>query len=51
MLPLAPGDYIHDNPVRRGLVSRPADWKWSSAGWFDGKPLNDLKPDPIDVDC
>jgi putative transposase len=24
-------DYIHGNPVRRGLVTRPEDWKWSSA--------------------
>jgi putative transposase len=23
-------DYIHSNPVRRGLVGRPEDWKWSS---------------------
>src|SRR5215470_3942106 len=22
--------YIHRNPVRRGLVKRPEDWKWSS---------------------
>jgi putative transposase len=22
--------YIHRNPVRRGLVQRPEDWKWSS---------------------
>ena len=22
--------YIHRNPVRRNLVSRPEDWKWSS---------------------
>jgi putative transposase len=22
--------YIHQNPVRRGLVARPEDWKWSS---------------------
>jgi putative transposase len=22
--------YIHRNPVRRGLVARPQDWKWSS---------------------
>jgi putative transposase len=22
--------YIHRNPVKRGLVSEPADWKWSS---------------------
>ncbi len=24
-------DYIHRNPVRRGLVKSPTDWKWSSA--------------------
>jgi putative transposase len=23
-------DYIHYNPVRHGLVTRPQDWKWSS---------------------
>jgi len=23
-------DYIHNNPVRRGLVERPGDWPWSS---------------------
>jgi len=23
-------DYIHMNPVRSGLVSRPEDWRWSS---------------------
>ena len=22
--------YVHDNPVRRGLVARPEDWPWSS---------------------
>jgi putative transposase len=24
-------DYMHQNPVQRGLVARPEDWKWSSA--------------------
>jgi putative transposase len=24
-------DYIHLNPVRRGLCERCTDWKWSSA--------------------
>ena len=29
--------YIHNNPVRRGLVSRPEDWPWSSyRAWRDG---------------
>ncbi len=23
--------YIHRNPVRRGLVAKPEDWKWSSS--------------------
>jgi putative transposase len=23
-------NYMHNNPVRRGLVARPADWPWSS---------------------
>ena len=23
-------DYIHNNPVKRGLVKRPEDWTWSS---------------------
>lgn len=29
-------DYLHNNPVRRGLVLRAADWKWSSAAAFEG---------------
>lgn len=29
-------EYIHANPVRRGLVERPVDWEWSSAGWYAG---------------
>jgi len=24
-------DYIHSNPVRRGLVTDPVEWRWSSA--------------------
>jgi putative transposase len=27
-------NYIHANPVRRGLVERAVDWKWSSARWY-----------------
>jgi putative transposase len=34
--------YIHNNPVRRGLVDRPTDWRWSSAAWYEGK--RDLGP-------
>jgi REP element-mobilizing transposase RayT len=27
-------DYIHFNPVRRGLVEKPEDWKYSSASFY-----------------
>lgn len=43
-------DYVHDNPLRRRLVSDPRNWTWSSAGWFVEQPLNDLKPDAIPHD-
>jgi putative transposase len=29
-------NYIHWNPVKRGLVARPTDWAWSSARWYAG---------------
>jgi putative transposase len=29
-------EYIHLNPVRRGLVSRPEDWRWSSVLEYSG---------------
>jgi len=28
--------YIHNNPVKRELVFTPQEWKWSSAGWYNG---------------
>jgi len=28
-------DYIHMNPVRRGLVPQSRHWKWSSARWYE----------------
>ena len=27
-------EYMHNNPVRAGLVKDPCDWKWSSARYF-----------------
>ncbi len=40
--------YIHENPVRRGLVERAEDWAWSSARWYAGSregvlSIDDLK--------
>jgi putative transposase len=40
-------EYIHLNPVRRGLIERASDWKWSSAAWYEGRGSNGLMPDPI----
>lgn len=40
-------DYIHLNPVRRGLVERARDWPWSSAAAFEGGQSL-LMPDPVD---
>jgi putative transposase len=40
-------DYIHMNPVRRGLVNRPEEWKWSSAGQFLSCADSPLLIDPI----
>src|SRR5258708_32528450 len=38
-------DYIHANPVRRGLVARVEDWEWSSARWYAG-----LRPAKLQID-
>jgi len=39
-------EYIHQNPVRRGLVARPEDWPWSSARWYAG-----IRPVHIEMDA
>ncbi len=41
-------DYIHANPVRRGLVSRPTEWIWSSARASLGEKDVPLKIDQVD---
>ena len=35
---LASIDYLHANPVRRGLCERATDWPWSSARYYLGTP-------------
>ena len=38
-------EYVHFNPVKRGLVENPGDWRWSSARcWSEGVA------DPIRID-
>jgi putative transposase len=29
-------DYCHKNPVKRGLVGEPGEWRWSSYNWYAG---------------
>ncbi|OAI56512.1 hypothetical protein AYO47_08960 [Planctomyces sp. SCGC AG-212-M04] len=41
-------DYIHANPVRRGITERPTDWKWSSARAHAGLEIGPIPVDPID---
>lgn len=43
-------DYLHENPVRKGFVTRAMDWKWSSAAWFVANEDIPLMPDPIPPD-
>ncbi len=44
-------DYIHMNPVRRGLVDEPGQWRWSSCRWYaeDGRSEDEALPtiDPL----
>lgn len=42
-------DEIHQNPVRRGLVKEPTDWKWSSASWYAGDRTGKLAIDDASV--
>jgi putative transposase len=44
---LAMIEYIHLNPVRRGLVERAVDWKWSSASWYELGVPGPIAIDPI----
>jgi putative transposase len=47
---LAMIDYIHNNPVRRGLVERAVDWHWSSAAHYEGCETSPIPLDPIPWD-
>jgi len=40
-------DYIHVNPVRRGLVGHASHWKWSSAAHFQGAGSSPVALDRI----
>ena len=38
-------DYVHHNPVTRGLCQRAIDWKWSSARYYLLEPPKQQDPD------
>jgi REP element-mobilizing transposase RayT len=42
-------DYLHDNPCRKGLVTSPDHWRFSSAAWYrsDGAQPADVPLTPI----
>lgn len=42
---LASLDYLHTNPVKRGLCERACDWKWSSARYYLSDPPRQQFPD------
>jgi putative transposase len=42
-------DYLHQNPVRRGLAERATDWVWSSARYYAGFSDVPIEMDPLPV--
>jgi putative transposase len=43
--------YMHENPVRAGLVMRAVDWPWSSARWYaDRRPVGLAIQWPLGLD-
>ena len=38
-------NYCHNNPVARGLVNEPGEWRWSSYNWYAGE-----KDVPLTID-
>ena len=42
--------YIHQNPVERGLVDRAEQWKWSSVRWWMGAREGEVECDPPPMD-
>jgi len=39
--------YMHMNPVKRRLVSRPKDWPWSSFSYYTSKDTGLVRIDPV----
>ena len=41
-------NYMHANPVKRGLVSHPKDWPWSSWEYYWGKGTPMIRMDVVE---
>ena len=41
-------NYLHENPVRKGLVQRSDDWWYSSAPFYDGRKDVCMEVDLLD---
>jgi len=41
-------EYMHNNPVKAGLVTDPCDWKWSSAAYFLKGESSRVRLVPVD---
>jgi putative transposase len=39
-------NYMHFNPVKRGLVEHPKDWAWSSYGFYSREGASLCSPNP-----
>ena len=40
-------NYMHNNPVKRGLVSPPGEWPWSSWGFYYWQDASILRMDGV----
>ena len=43
-------DYIHENPVRKGYVRLPEQWRYSSAGYWLNGEAGDIPVVPVQVE-
>jgi putative transposase len=43
--------YVHENPVRHGIVARAANYGWCSAGWFERKATPGFRNTVLGVPC
>ena len=41
-------NYCHNNPVKRGLVTEPGVWRWSSFTWYAGEAHVPVAMDELD---